>query len=607
MKGKRQSPGAATVGGAGACDERARLRELYSLRVLDKGPEKRFDRITRLVADVFDVPVCLITLVAEDLQWIKAEKGLPLRQMDRRDSFCTHALGQDLLVVEDAREDPTFAGKPLVVQAPCLRFYAGAVLHGPTGQPLGTLCILDREPRGLGSAEKRRLREFAAIVEEELAFDQHLQQAREQLLASVLHDPVTGLPGELLVEERLNTLVENAREDGESIALAVVRFLEYDQVLGTYGQEALDRAARMFAGRLRTLTGTHGLVGRLSVDRMLVARSGVDGEAALEAWAGNVYDTLTEPYSVADGQRRAPAAVGVAGFPAHARNATELLTRAVVAKDNRPNAGPRIYDPEHDQRIQYRDRLHRRLTEALERDQLTLAFQPIFDATGCRPLGCEALARWQDAELGQISPGEFIPLAESDPRLRRALTRWVLRTACTAAAAWNVGRQTAVPVSVNVAGPELHDPGLVDEVDEALGASGLAPERLVLELTERTLIGDLDAASRSVRRLAERGVHCALDDFGTGYSSLSYLRSIPLHGLKMDRSFVAEVACDGTAREVARGIVNIGRALGLSVIAEGVETEAQRAHLQAIGCDGLQGFLLARPQPLNAWLRLLDA
>lgn len=257
--------------------------------------------------------------------------------------------------------------------------------------------------------------------------------------------------------------------------------------------------------------------------------------------------------------------------------------------------------------MQREDQLHRDLTEAIARGRLSLAFQLINWADGGGLVSCEALARWRDPVRGNVSPGDFIPLAESDPHLRRSLTRWVLRTACDAATRWSAVGASRVQVSVNVAGPELHDPVLIREVEQALLSSGLPPEYLVLELTERTLISDLEAATRAVRTLEALGVQCALDDFGTGYSSLGYLRRIPLDSLKMDHSFVAEVACDATAREVARGIVNIGRALAMHVIAEGVETEEQQAHLDAIGCDQLQGFLLGRPQQADEIVRLLTA
>jgi len=340
---------------------------------------------------------------------------------------------------------------------------------------------------------------------------------------------------------------------------------------------------------------------------MLLAVPGVEGERALKQWSDRVYAALSEPFSVGAGQRRAPVAMGVASFPDDASSADELLSCAIVAKDNRPHAGPRRYASDYDQLTRRKDRLRLDFAKALEKGSLSLAFQPIYRADGTGPVSCEALARWDDPVRGAVSPGEFIPIAESDPELRRALTRWVLRTACGAAMRWNAEAAEPVSVSINVAGPELHDASLIAEVEQALAASGLAPELLVVELTERTLIGDLKAAERSIDGLAKRGVRCALDDFGTGYSSLGYLRTIPLKSLKMDRSFVAEVASDATAREVARGIVNIGRALGMQVVAEGVETEAQRAHLQAIGCDRLQGFLLGRPQPLGEFCDLLQS
>lgn len=235
---------------------------------------------------------------------------------------------------------------------------------------------------------------------------------------------------------------------------------------------------------------------------------------------------------------------------------------------------------------------------------IELVFQPVFRTDGIL-YTCEALARWHDAQLGQVSPGVFIPLAEADPRLSRLLSRLVLRQACAAAVIWNQGRQVPVSVNVNIAGPEFMQQDFPDLVEAILNETGLPAQLLVLELTEQTVVSDVSAVVRTISQLRLQGIRCSLDDFGTGYSSLSYLRTIPLDSLKIDQSFVRDILQDQTAMEVARGIVNIGKALGMTLVAEGVETEEQQQLLTEVGCDALQGYYLARPMSLEKLLTLV--
>lgn len=587
-------------------EEQSRLRDLYDLKILDTESEDRFDRYTRLVADVFDVNYCFVTFLDGHRQWMKSAHGWERTELARNESFCAHAMHSDLLEVPDALADPDFQGKAIVQGDMHVRFYAGAALYSSSGKVLGRLCILDRQPRRLGDTDKQRLQAFARLVEQEIHFDERLSEAKRELADAALNDPVTGLPGALVAEEHLAELLEKASVDGRPLVVLTLDLIRFGEVLSSYGPEAFDETARLFVARIQEQLPHRGFVARPALDRLLVVADGFSVVEEARDWCRGFHEALGRPFQIGEGLRTPSIAAGISLMPEDARSAGELIKHATVAAFSLGQHGLCFFSGEEDSYVQQHDYLKARLTEALENEVIELAFQPIFHINGGRPASCEALARWEDPEMGFVSPGQFIPMAEAEPQLSRKLTRQVLGKACRAARTWNEGRDRPVPVNVNISGPEFHQADFIGLVESILADTGLPPEQLVLELTEETVVGDVQAVAETVQRLAELGIQCALDDFGTGYSSLSYLRNIPFQTLKIDRSFVNDIADDPTSLELGRGIVNIGTALGMNVVAEGVETGAQRDQLRSIGCGCLQGFLLARPLPFNAVLEALN-
>jgi len=577
-------------------DEQRRLRELYALKVLDTEPEERFDRFTGLVADILEVPYCFITLIDEHRHWVKSAHGWGREEGSRLDSFCGHVLDNGYLEVPDALEDSRFVEIPAVTGPMGARFYAGTLLRSSSGEGLGCLCILDQETRTLETQDKRRLQEFARLIEQELFFDERISRVRQELTAVALHDPVTGLPGQLVAEERLDELLARNRRQQHFATVVRLTFPRYDELIAAYGVEETDRVARLMATRIRSRTEGRGLAARPSPDSVLAMAGGFDSQAAVDQWVAGLYDSVTNPYVINRGQRNPDVTAGVSVLPVDAHSAAEMIRHTALAlRQSGVSGGMNYYSGEKREDVVRRDHIIGRLTRALEREEIRLAFQPVFRVSDGQPYTCEALARWDDQELGEVSPEEFIPLAEADPRLSCQLSRLVLRQACMAAVEWNRERKYPVAVNVNLAGPEFHRPGLAEEIMTLLETTGLAPSLLVIELTESTVIGDIMAAADTVRQLRDLGVSCALDDFGTGYSSLSYLRRIPFATLKVDRSFICDMPGDDAATAVTRCIINIGKTLGMNVIAEGVETEAQRLQLRNMGCDNMQGYLLSRP------------
>jgi EAL domain-containing protein (putative c-di-GMP-specific phosphodiesterase class I) len=600
-----------TLGVTTTSIEQARLRELEALKLLGTQAEQRFDRLTRLIADVLEVPICLVSLLDAEQVWVKSAFGMPAGTSHRRDTFLCHVTlyqGQgQLLMVEDATQEVELADNPLVSGAEGIRFYAGLALFGPGGLPVGTLCVMDTVPRTLCEAGIRRLRAFGQQVEHEITITERLRGACDDLLDQAFYDPDSSLPKKLLGQEQLQRLVDAAQAEGRKGALAAVHFLHFDEFHTTYGREALSEAIWLFAERLRRLAGPGGLVSRPERDRMMVARADFLTMEEAGQWAQRVHEDVTVPYSVGEGHRSALVAIGVCEFAGDVASAHELIRRANLAKEGSLGPGLRRYDTSLEQQVRRRDQVSRALLKALENNDLMLHYQPILSGRSGRVVACEALARWHSEEFGFVSPGEFIPLTEESPQLCRTFTRWVLSQACRAALEWNLGMPSPVAVTINIAGSEFYRQGFVADVEEALVATGLARDLLIIEVTEQTLIQQIDDAVGTLHQLRWRGIRCALDDFGTGYSSLSYLRQMPLDILKIDRSFLDNLAVDQTAQEVTRGIANIGKVLKMDVVAEGIETLEQQSVLCGLGIEHMQGFLWHRPMPLDVLQQALKA
>ncbi|HSP01459.1 MAG TPA: GGDEF domain-containing phosphodiesterase, partial [Thioalkalivibrio sp.] len=300
--------------------------------------------------------------------------------------------------------------------------------------------------------------------------------------------------------------------------------------------------------------------------------------------------------------------VGISVSPEDGKTPEDLLERARNAlKFPRSHEGVHVFSREAEESADRRHAIEQRLEPALLDDRLVQHYQPLVLADGSRIVGFEALARWQDAELGNVSPREFVPMAERSARLSRLLTEWSLRAVCQRAPHWPLQPSDApLRMAVNIPAGQFYQRGFLDRVLRILEEYQLAPERLTLELTEESLLADVDQAIQTMRDLRNHNIAVALDDFGTGYSSLSYLKRLPIDSLKIDKSFIDDLLHDPQAVDLIDGIMRIARGLGLRVVAEGVETEAQRAMLHELGCDVIQGYLFSRPVAADDALGLLN-
>jgi EAL domain-containing protein (putative c-di-GMP-specific phosphodiesterase class I) len=308
---------------------------------------------------------------------------------------------------------------------------------------------------------------------------------------------------------------------------------------------------------------------------------------------------FSQPFPIGDREVHLGAAIGISAFPQDGDDAATLLKRAEIAMHRAKEQGPnsyRMFTSEMGSRAVERLTLESDLRRALERDELELYYQPRIALDTGRIDGAEALLRWNHPRRGKVSPATFIPLAE-ETGLIVPIGEWVLREACRQNRAWREAGLPPLTVAVNMSAPQFRSSGIAARIATLLGEAGLDPRGLEIELTESLVMHDAEEVVAILRELKAMGVMLAIDDFGTGYSSLSYLKRFPVDRLKIDQSFVRGIATDSDDAAIASAVISLGRSLGLRVVAEGVETEAQRAFLKARGCHEIQGYLVGRPMP----------
>ena len=422
----------------------------------------------------------------------------------------------------------------------------------------------------------------------------------ENLRRQALHDALTGLPNRALLDNRLQHAIRAAGRDERSVGLLMLDLNQFKEVNDTLGHDAGDRLLRIVADRLRTSMRAGDTVARLGGDEFAVLLADDASPRRTLRAAERVLACFEQPLAIDGMSLQTGASVGVAMYPDHGRTADEIRKNADVAMyvAKRRGGGVAIYDPVRDQADH--DRLHvvSDLRRAIDTDQLALHYQPaIALATGAIDR-VEALIRWNHPERGLIPPIEFIDLAEVTG-LIRPMTQWVLDQGLTDLAALRI-EHPELGLAINVSIRNLYEPGFVDGVSEALERHGIPGNALTLELTETQVMDDPLLADTVLGRLRQLGVRSSVDDFGTGHSSLADLQRLPISEVKIDASFVHGMTDNDAAATIVRSVISLGHNLGLSVVAEGVEHNDAMTTLSLLGCDRAQGFLFARPMPIDA-------
>ncbi|SNT29981.1 PAS domain S-box-containing protein/diguanylate cyclase (GGDEF) domain-containing protein [Noviherbaspirillum humi] len=438
--------------------------------------------------------------------------------------------------------------------------------------------------------------------------------AEREIERLAFYDPLTRLPNRRLLVERLQHALENQERDLHGGALLFLDLDDFKTINDTLGHDKGDLLLQQVAQRLISCVRKNNTVARLGGDEFVIMLEQLSHdlhEAASQARvvAGHVLDAFAQPFHIAGHHYHTSPSIGIAMFGNRDFSVDELLKRADLAMYQAKAAGRntmRFFDPEMQQAVSARVAMENDFRDGLQLQQFSLYYQAQADREG-RMTGGEALVRWQHPRRGRLSPGEFIPLAEHTG-LILPLGEWVLKTACEQLARWARQKATAgLSISVNVSARQFRHANFVPQVLGALNDSGANPSRLKIELTESLLVEDMQETIAKMAALKAYGVGFSLDDFGTGYSSLSYLKQLPLDQLKIDQSFVSDVLTDPNDAAIASTIVALGQSLGLNVIAEGVETEAQRDFLADHGCHAYQGYLYGRPMPAEQFEAMLRA
>ncbi|TME36181.1 MAG: EAL domain-containing protein [Chloroflexi bacterium] len=426
------------------------------------------------------------------------------------------------------------------------------------------------------------------------------KEAEAALEHQALHDALTDLPNRVLLHDRLQQAIRAADRNTTSVALLVMDLDRFKEVNDTFGHHTGDQLLEQLGQRLGSVLRASDTIARLGGDEFAVLLPTAALDEAQQI-ADRLLQVLEQPFTLGGLQLEIDASIGIALSPDHGHDADTLLRRADVAMyvAKRGNVGHAVYTADQDQHSPMRLAMVSELRRAIDQNELSLYFQPKVSLAAGSVTCAEALVRWQHPRHGLLGPDLFVPIAEQTG-LIRPLARWVLDAALRQCSRWR-HQGLDLAVAVNLSMRNLHDPEVVDTIRQLLTRWGIPPSRLVVEITESSLMADAERAMDVLGRLRAMGVGISIDDFGTGYSSLAYLKRLPVDELKIDKSFVAHIASDDNDAAIVRSTIGLAHDLGLAVVAEGIEDEVTWDYLAGLGCDVAQGYFISRPLPVAAF------
>ena len=653
--------------------ETLRLAKLQGYNILDTLPESAYDDITTLAAHICQTPTALVSLIDGDRQWFKARVGLDVSETPREVAFCDWTIRQpEVFVVEDTHQDARFAHNPLVSGDPRIRFYAGAPLLTPDGYALGSLCVIDYQPRQLTDDQIQSLRVLSrqVVAQMELSFqanqlklsNEHLEQRVNERTASLtsalnrllkaqsrlrqreaalrhssLHDPLTGLPNRSYFLQRLGQSVQLTNRQPEHLyAVLFVDLDNFKPVNDILGHAIGDRLLQHVAGQIKRLLRKSDLVTRLGGDEFAVLLDDIPNEEHAIVVVQRLQRQIKCPLVINEQQIFIGASIGIT-FSSHgyrqpeaalkdanaamyqaktqAKQQAELRLKSqlkqskqAVKASSGPSKSPIFIQDEHasispsfvvfDAAVQNNDQAKRsledELRQALLKDQFQLYYQPIFNLESGQLSGFEGLLRWHHPERGCLKAEEFIMIAEEIGIIRQ-LGQQTLHTACQKLKQWR--SHPAYPellLHLNLSLPQMMYMELLPQWQKAITEHHLPPSAVQIEIKEQVLLSSDLTIMTALQSLRELGIGLCVDDFGQGHSSLSRLHQLNISTLKIDRTFVKDLAsADGA--DIVKTIIDLGRSTQIRVIAEGIETPHQMALLLKLRCPLGQGFWLAEP------------
>ena len=577
--------------------EDARLHALKQLRLLDTPPAESFDRITRMASQLFDLPIAAVSLTDSNRQWFKSRVGVDHWQIPRDRAPCGEVADtMSSLVIPDLLEHPCYRSSPLAQSG--IRFYAGAPLTTREGFCLGAMCVLGTEPRKISEQEQTALTDLAAMVMAQV----ELQHAFGRV------DAVTGLPNRHQLLEDLHDQDSEDDDGPRHLALAEVidalKMSDTVRVLGVGVIEDLTReATRVISVNLGPGTQVYHVGAAQFAWIIPFSRE----DQGLESELNNLNAQLNKHLSSAPVRISLNPVIGIAPLAASQNLGEDVIRMAHNAAQEARLTGQSVstYSMAADDHHRMRFQLLSDMRTALISGQgLSLVYQPRIDLSTGACIGAEALLRWKHPELGAVSPGEFIPLVEQTD-LAGPLTAWVIAEAIRQIAVWRA-MAINLTISVNVSVANLDQPQFAIGLIEDLRKADIHPAAFEVEVTESALIKNRAHVEEQLRAIQSAGIRVAIDDFGTGYSSLSYLRHLPADLVKIDQSFVCDLADDPKGQMLVRHLIEMSRGLGFRVVAEGVEDREAYEILRSWQCEEAQGYWMSRPLvpvDLEKWLK----
>jgi diguanylate cyclase (GGDEF)-like protein len=567
------------------------------------------DHLVQRIVDVLPVTAAGVTLIhaGEAPRYIAASNDEAMRyerlQTEIGEGPCLSAyVSGQTVSVPDLRADNRFAQfAPAAVAAGL-----AAVFTFPLRQASGRLGALDLyrdEPGDLAVDDMVAAQTLADVAAAYLLNAQSRDEARvttERFRHNALHDPLTGLPNRLLLQQRLEHAALRSRRSRSSAAILFVDIDQFKSVNDSHGHQVGDELLVAVGARLSRLVRPGDTLTRFAGDEFVFLCEDMTHAQDAELLATRIDQSFAEPFVLSEVEIVVAASVGVAFAGPGGEISADLLAeadRAMYQAKRKGGGSHQIIDLREALRTLDRDSLAADLRVAFAHDNLDVAFQPVVRSTDGLMTGVEALLRWTDPLRGQVSPSAVVRVAEQSTLINR-IGAWALTRACRARVTWlEQFPHAPLDLAVNVSARQLVAPGFSATVVEVLRETGMDPRALILEMTEDILIEDTELAMRVLRELRELGIRIALDDFGTGFSSLSYLRRLPIDIVKIDQGFIADIGRASEGREIAAAVTNLAHVLGKSVTAEGVETEQQRHAVADMGCELAQGFYFGRPMP----------
>ena len=571
--------------------EQERLFFVRSTGLLDTRASEAFDRITRMAASLLQVPMAAISIVDESRQWFKSRVGIDDSETARSDSFCTHTIeAPDVLVVEDALLDPRFSDNRMVTGTPHIRFYAGVPLQLPSGHALGSLCVIDTQPRKFTRQQEQLLRDFAALTMAQIDLHQMAGRVNE----------VTRLPNRAqLADDLRDTCQTTPGMAATLVLLDVMSNAQMQSAVRAVGIAPLEVALRSIATTLMKSLPDDVDLYHVGETRFALIHREETG-ALHDGIASALLARMGEPFVTEGGITvQLQAHAGLVRFHCTQPETTDVLRMATTAlyqaeAEQRPWAW---YSPEFDMPHKRAFALLRAIPSSLAHGEFRLVYQPKLNLHTARISGVEALARWRHPKFGDVSPAEFVELMERTTLIHE-FTEWVLHKALEQQSIWRA-QGIDLTIAVNVSSRNLEHPMFLQMLRNACALYRIHPQTLRLECTENAVMtGTLTATTLAAVRAM--GIGISLDDFGVGYSNLSCLHSMPVEILKLDQTLIKPIATDERAFTLIQSLISMGHSLGYRMLAEGVETAEVLDLLKHHGCDAAQGYYISRPLEAEA-------